>query len=345
MHRGGCCKHAYAVQYWKEIIKTKQGTVTKEVKVTYSQDWHNYTKAQTSEVNLFDELLKDLVKSIDEPEQSFGRPRLSLQESVFCAIQKVYSQLSSRRAHSLYRNAQGRKQIGKAPNYNAINKLMNRKKLTPILHELIGITAKPLCTVETNFAVDSTGFRTRSFGQYAEQKYSLKRQHKWVKVHLASGVKTNIVTSVNVTEEHTGDSPQFAPLMKQTAENGFTIGEVTADKAYSSRANYEAIGQLGGQAYIPFKKNTTGRSHGSPIWKRMYHYFKLHEDEFLQHYHKRSNVETTIGVIKRKFGETLKSKNSIAQENEMLCKILAYNITVLIQEIHQLGIQPKFSKN
>ncbi len=39
--------------------------------------------------------------------------------------------------------------------------------------------------------------------------------------------------------------------------------------------------------------------------------------EFFEHYHKRSNVETTFMAIKTKFGDTLKSKNEVAQVNEL----------------------------
>jgi len=53
----------------------------------------------------------------------------------------------------------------------------------------------------------------------------------------------------------------------------------------------------------------------------------------MEHYHKRSNAESTFAAIKKKFGENIKSKNRVAQENEMLCKIIAYNITVLIHEM------------
>ena len=66
--------------------------------------------------------------------------------------------------------------------------------------------------------------------------------------------------------------------------------------------------------------------------------------DFLKHYHKRSNVETTFMAIKRKFGETLKSKNTTAQVNELLCKILAYNITVLINCMYTRDLVPVFSK-
>ena len=94
--------------------------------------------------------------------------------------------------------------------------------------------------------------------------------------------------------------------------------------------------------YIPFKKNTTGKPAGSSIWTKMYHYFQLNRDEFLKHYHKRSNIEYTNAAIKKKFGDTLKSKNIIAQENELLAKIIAYNLTVVIHEMYENGINPEF---
>ena len=47
-------------------------------------------------------------------------------------------------------------------------------------------------------------------------------------------------------------------------------------------------------------------------------------------------------MVKAKFGDKLKSKNFIAQQNELLCKLIAHNIVVLIHEIYELGIEPKF---
>jgi len=132
-------------------------------------------------------------------------------------------------------------------------------------------------------------------------------------------------------------------LIQKTAE-GFTIGEVFADMTYSSRDNFENVGDLGGTAYIPYKKNATGRARGSPFWKNMYHYFQLNRDEFMDHYHKRSNVEATNAAIKRKFGVTLKSKNPTAQVNELRVKIVAYNLTVVIHEMYENGIEPSFLK-
>jgi hypothetical protein len=66
-----------------------------------AMDCHN-NSAQKAEVKRFDELRRNLVKAIAEPEQTKGKSRLSLQETLFCAIHKVYSQLSGRRTQSLF---------------------------------------------------------------------------------------------------------------------------------------------------------------------------------------------------------------------------------------------------
>lgn len=332
------------LRYYLEVQKdTPKGTVTEKVHLTYAQAWSAYNAAQTEEIKIFDALLKDLVQAIPEPEQKMGRPCIPMSENLFCAIQNVYSQLSSRRAHSLFEHAVERKQIDHAPYFNAPSAFFSNPNITPVLQELVTLSALSVAEVETDFAIDSTGFRTTGFSAYCGMKYGEKKQHKWIKAHMAVGVKTNIVTSIEITGENGADSPQFKPLLENTARN-FSIREVSADKAYSARDNYEAVNAFGGTAYIPFKIHATGKTRGSPIWKKMYHYFQLNRDEFMEHYHKRSNVEATNAAIKRKFGETLKSKNTVAQVNELLAKIIAYNLTVVIHEMYENGISPNFMK-
>ena len=77
----------------------------------------------------------------------------------------------------------------------------------------------------------------------------------------------------------------------------------------------------------------------------MYYYFMFKRDEFLSHYHKRSNVESTFSMMKRQFGDSLRSKTDVAMVNEALCKILCHNIVVLIHEMFELGIEPIFLHN
>ena len=75
----------------------------------------------------------------------------------------------------------------------------------------------------------------------------------------------------------------------------------------------------------------------------MFHYFNYRRDEFLAHYHQRSNVESTVMMIKTKFGDGLRSKCDEASRNEVLCKVLCHNICCLISAIYELGIQPTFA--
>ncbi len=62
----------------------------------------------------------------------------------------------------------------------------------------------------------------------------------------------------------------------------------------------------------------------------------------MEHYHKRSNVETTFHMIESKFGIALRSKSKTAQINEALCKVLSHNICCLIQSMFELDVQPEF---
>jgi transposase len=117
---------------------------------------------------------------------------------------------------------------------------------------------------------------------------------------------------------------------------------VSADKAYASLENFEEVAACGGQAYIAFKSNHTGAVGGQ--FEKAFHYFQFKNEEYMQHYHKRSNVESTFSAIKRKFGDVVRSKSENAMVNEVLCKILCHNICCLIQEQCELGIEPVFWK-
>lgn len=339
---GRDCKHILAVHLFNEALK---GNIEEDcpeiIRPTYSQDWSAYNTAQMDEIRLFDCLLKDLVQTVCEPEQVMGRPRIPMREQLFCAIQKVYSQLSSRRAYGLYMNATERGQIDHTPHFNTPSKVFNRPEITPILHELIALSALPLSEMEVDFAIDSTGFRTTMFNVYNGMKHGGTQEHKWLKAHICTGVRTNIITSAVITDANGSDPKQFSELVEKTSE-GFVIREVSADLAYTSRENHEIVRDHGGVAYIPFRSNATGRADGSLLWKKMYHYFQFNKEEYLEHYHKRSNIEATNAAIKKKFGETLKSKNPIAQRNELLAKFIAYNITVIIREMYENEIVPDF---
>ena len=343
------CKHIHAVEYVIQRETKPDGTVTytEAIKVTYNQDWHTYNQAQTHETEHFLRLLHELCNGIEQPVYKFGRPRLPLSDVVFALVYKAYCMMSGRRLTSDLLEAQNDGFMDKAPHYNSAFRYLENPKLTPILKGLIEQSASPLKAIETDFAVDSSGFSTSTYRRWFDHKYGKNRSKQtWVKAHIMCGVKTHVVTSVEADPYESADNPQFAPLISQTAKT-FEIKEVSADKAYSSKRNIKATQMLGGTAYIPFKSNAAVQGNASyndmnDIWNRMWHFYNFNREVFLQHYHKRSNVETTFSMIKAKFGTAVKAKTPTAQVNEVLCKILCHNICVLIQSIYELGLEPTF---
>ena len=176
--------------------------------------------------------------------------------------------------------------------------------------------------------------------KFTEPRLIEKRD--WLKIHICVGTKTNIVTAVEVTERFEADSNYFKPLVESTAAN-FDMSEVSADKGYLSRANMQTAVENNAIPYIAWKANSRASNReGNHLWNKLYHYYALNQEQFFEHYHRRSNVETAFHMIKAKFGGSLRSKVRTAQINEALCKILAHNICVLIQSMNEFGVEVGF---
>lgn len=341
------CKHIFAVEYTikREQSSDGQTIVTESVRVThktYTQDWPAYNKAQANERAHFLSFLYELCSGIEEPVQTFGRPRLPLSDIIFSATFRTYSTVSGRRFVSELREALAKGYLSKMPSYNSIFDYLKMESLTSYLKHLIAESAMPLKPIETAFAVDSSGFSTTRFQRWFDVKYGNNEDwHEWIKMHITCGVTTHIVTSVELSTAMAHDSPYFKPLIESTARAGFNLREVVADKGYISADNLQTTVDHGATPYIPFKSNVTGKR-GTELWKKLFHYYSFNREEFLTHYHKRSNVETTFSMIKAKFGERLRCKTETAQVNEALCKVLCHNLCVVIQSMYELGVEPQF---
>lgn len=129
------------------------------------------------------------------------------------------------------------------------------------------------------------------------------------------------------------------PLVNATAEH-FKVREVSADKGYLSVENVETIAKAGGLPFIARKANTTGNTGG--LFERMFHYYQYRREGFLNHYHKRSNLESTFSAVKRKFGDAVRSRNATAMVNEALAKFVRNNLCYVILSQIELGIDAEF---
>ena len=139
---------------------------------------------------------------------------------IFPIVEKAYLGFSSRRyegalrlsaQQGFVRNAPGWTAAGfdwgplsgaqptSMPQFNTVQSYLRSSWLTPLLLELVTLIARPLRPVETIFAVDGTGWSTRWYDRWQDNKEapdSEKRQ--WVKLHLVVGVKTNIIVRAAV---------------------------------------------------------------------------------------------------------------------------------------------------
>lgn len=351
------CKHIFAAAFvvQRQTVTEMNAagetrttvTETAAVRVTYSQNWPAYNQAQTAEKEMFCRLLHDLCAGVPEPVQVKGRPRIPVADALFSACFKVYSTASSRRFMTDLRSAHAAGLVARPWHFNTVLKVIEDEAITPTLHNLIAASAAPLKSVESTFAVDSTGFGTQCYYRHFSAKYGHDQYSRnWLKLHALIGTKTNVIAAAVVTDRDQHDSPQFRPLLEAGAQT-FAIDKLVADKAYNSRQNVEFVSLIGADPYIPFRstaKETRRSVDTTPAWSKLFHLYNYRRDEFLMHYHARSNAESTFSAMKRVFGDTLRSKTVVAQTNELLLKVIAHNIVCVIHSIFELDVPvPSFA--
>lgn len=308
----------------------------------YTQDWRSYDCAKTNEEVLFKQMVHEL---LIQSELDPGKGMYSNSDKIFCMMIKVYSGSSLRKTVSRLKELQQLGYLRKVPSFKTIDNFFRDETLIEILDKLITLSSLPLLEFEETGAIDSSGFSLSKYEQWNEYKWgkSSGKERMWRKAHIVCGTKTNIILSVKMSDKKQADSPVFTEIVGD-ATKYFNMKDITADKAYSSRENLTFAYNLGMMPFIPFKKNTTGRSKGCYIWMRMYKVFKNNSGLFAEHYHKRSNVETCFQMLKQRFGNNLTTKSWVANGIELKVKVLSHNICVLIQEMYELSAKIDFSE-
>jgi transposase len=346
------CKHIFAAEYSFEqdflsSLDTLEVAKAAKVRKTYKQVWTAYNQAQQNEKSQLQSLLAQLCKGIGEPAQKNGRPRMPLEDMLFSCIFKIYSTFSARRFTSDLKEAKEKGFIQDVPHFNLISRYLDNEMLTPYLRMLIEESSLPLTAFEKNFSIDASGLSATGSFTWLHAKHTEPRlieKQDWLKIHCCIGNLTNVVTAVEITEKYEHDTNQFETLVEQTAEN-FTMEEISADAAYLSKDNMQTAVNVGAYPYLAWKSNSRiTEKEGNELWNKLFYYFSLNKEKFLERYHQRSNSETAFSMIKAKFSDQLRSKNRTAQKNEALCKILCHNLCCLIQSIYEFGLKPEFWK-
>ena len=361
------CKHVEAALFyiaWEGVVSDDENGVSvdgngvsvdgtdavtperKPKRKTYPRNWRAYNDAARHERERLRPILKGLCARVLEPERAEclpGRKPIPLRDLIFAIVMKVYTGLSGRRAEDEIRLCAKLGYISRPMHHNAIHRAMEDEELTAILEWLVEESAGPLAAVENiagQFSQDSTGFSTVMYDRWFDQKHGkLRAEHPWVKLHATTGALTHGITCAKVSPE--GDCKRLPEQLERTARR-FDVKEFSADKAYLTEECIGAIAAAGAKPLIPFKSNSINHP-DDRAWNDMWCHFQLRRDDFLAAYHRRSNCETVMSMVKSKFGSSVRSKLPVAQTNEIYCKVIAHNLACIVLAIAEFGIETPFN--
>lgn len=308
-------------------------------KKRYLRDEALYNKTQETEfLNLF-EFVRYLTNYVCK-----GRKMKSMIQCLL--IWRKFPNLSVRRARGLLLVL---KKFGivtiDIPCFKTLSNYNESNTLQIILDKLIEESSKPLSVIEHNFATDSTGIKTKLFSSWFSLRCKKRiRRRDHLTVHTSTGVKSGIVTALNVEVKQGKDNIIMREHVDETAEN-FKINEWSGDGTYWCKENCRKVSSKGGKPYFKCKTGKTawnGKQSGIPSWKEMNKEWIENPEEYGKHYHKRSNVESVNHSKKALHGNSVYSRYDSARINEETLRWINHNINVLNRAKHEWKINPKF---
>lgn len=315
-----------------------------EEKRTYPRNWPVYYQACRNEKLMVFRIVKDVVDylEIPPPRQTNGRPSADVVDILKALCIKAFAGLSSWRIESELRIAQAMGIIDTVYRRTALNKYLGRPEITAWLHKVYQAIAQPLASIETHLSADATGISV-AYGRkrWVEVREEHRLHKDYKKLHIISGAKTNAIFAAEITKGTAHESPMLKGLLDKVGY--VSVREFSADPGYLSRQNADYIASKGMIPYILPKKNVRSLNKGSEgAWGKMIHLWKEYQDLFALHYHQRSNVESTFGALKRKFGYYTRAKSEIGQTNEVLTKIVCLNASILSEAMLEFDLEPRF---
>jgi len=305
-------------------------------KKRYLRDEVLYNKVQETEFLNFFEFVRYLTNYVCKDRKMKAMIQCLL-------IWRKFPNLSVRRARGFLLLLKNFKIIScDIPCFKTLSNYNENNSLQIILDKLIEESSRPLSVIEHDFATDATGIRTKLFSSWYSircKKEIKKRDH--LTIHITTGIKSNVVTALNVEIKSGNDNKILREHVDKTAEN-FKINEWSGDGRYWCKDNCRKINEVGGTPYFKVWKNWSGKSRGCMVWKIMNQKSKDNPEEYGKHYHKRSNVESTNHSKKIIHGNKVYSRLKSSRINEETLRWINHNINVLNRAKYEWKINPKF---
>jgi transposase len=176
-------------------------------------------------------------------------------------------------------------------------------------------------------AIDASGIKVTNRGEWRRELWGGKSKRGFLKIHVAVDVKTGQILAMEVTDERTGDSRKFKPLVER-ASGRADIKFVLADSAYDTRENFNFLESKGIEPGIRIKRGASGKARGSWARRCAVQEFMKDEEGWKRRvgYGRRWAVESTFSNLKRTFGEFVAARKFKNMVQEMMLKAFTYNV-------------------
>ncbi|MER5175069.1 MAG: IS5 family transposase, partial [Candidatus Nitrosocosmicus sp.] len=242
---------------------------------------------------------------------------------------KVYFHLPYRQTEGIAQgHAKGK--VPSIPDYTTISRRINRLDIK------IQDKSKEFEDDYMVIAIDSTGIKVTNRGQWMREKWNVKKK-RYLKIHIATNVKTKEILSMKVTDEHVHDSKVLPELVENIIKSNnitATIVKILTDGAYEGNDIFRYLADNGILPCIKLRKNARIKLKTNHILRNLSVISQRNDlqkwKDSIVIYGKRWIVETVFSSIKRTFGEHVYSVKFENMVKEMMLKTALYNKIIFI---------------
>ena len=210
--------------------------------------------------------------------------------------------------------------LPRIPHFTTINKFVLRAKpwwFEKLIEEIIK-------SVESEIAaIDGTGFSLNSRSRYFCSIAGERKQ--FMQFNACLELRHKLITAVKIRRKQRNENIDVNCLMRKTVKQ-LNLRYFLADKLYDSEKNHELAEKYKARFIAPLRyrgKVPIMRTKGKHRKQLKRHF----PDEI---YRKRVLIESGFSSLKRKYGDVIYSKKFKSQKNELLCRVLVYDLEKLV---------------
>ncbi len=222
------------------------------------------------------------------------------------------------------------------PAASTASQLVEKVPLDYLERLVQSLAAELLGPRTANIAGDATGLGLHRFERWMDLKHAHSAvRHRFLKLHalVATRARWPFFVAARVTEATVNEAPAFPELFGQLAPS-LSLGNVTLDKGYQSRAIAQRIADRGGRPVIALQDRVTALAMGHPAWRRMVLEARTDRRRYRGRYRRRAVIEGTFGAFKYRLGATLRCRRPHAQVVETLGRVIVWDVLAQVYDGH-----------